>query len=107
MILFNALVPISLYVTMEIVKVFHAYYINNDSKMYHSATNTPALARTSNLGEELGQIEYIFSDKTGTLTQNSMEFLKCSIGGETYGFGTTEIGVAAALNKGIKLEQQE
>lgn len=52
--------------------------------MYHPATDTPALCRTSSLVEELGQIEYIFSDKTGTLTRNEMEFRQCSIGGIPY-----------------------
>ncbi|EGC31992.1 hypothetical protein DICPUDRAFT_49853 [Dictyostelium purpureum] len=85
LILFNNVIPISLYVTMEIVKLIQAYLINNDAEMYHKETDTPALARTSNLNEELGQIEYLFTDKTGTLTQNKMIFKKCSIGGIVYG----------------------
>lgn len=47
--------------------------------MYHEESNTPAMARTSNLNEELGMVKYIFSDKTGTLTRNVMEFKRCSI----------------------------
>ncbi|KAI3901768.1 hypothetical protein MKW98_013883 [Papaver atlanticum] len=78
-------------------------YINKDLRMYHAETNTPALARTSNLNEELGQIEYIFSDKTGTLTRNLMEFFKCSIGGESYGHGVTEIDLGAVQRNGIQL----
>ena len=52
--------------------------------MYYAKTDTPALCRTSSLVEELGQIEYIFSDKTGTLTRNEMEFRCCSIAGVAY-----------------------
>ncbi|XP_050561376.1 probable phospholipid-transporting ATPase IA isoform X4 [Spodoptera frugiperda] len=80
LILYNNLIPISLQVTAEIVRFFQAKFIAMDSEMYHAATDTPAMARTSNLNEELGMVKYIFSDKTGTLTCNIMEFRKCSIG---------------------------
>ncbi|KAK6133704.1 hypothetical protein DH2020_032614 [Rehmannia glutinosa] len=82
-------------------------FINNDLHMYHAESNTPALARTSNLNEELGQVEYIFSDKTGTLTRNLMEFFKCSIGGEIYGTGVSEIELGAAQVTGRKVEVQD
>ena len=54
---------------MEIIRFGHSWWINWDDKMYYAKTDTPARARTTTLNEELGQIEYIFSDKTGTLTQ--------------------------------------
>ncbi|OWR45528.1 hypothetical protein KGM_215959 [Danaus plexippus plexippus] len=79
LILYNNLIPISLQVTAEIVRFFQAKFIAMDSEMYHEETDTPALARTSNLNEELGMVRYVFSDKTGTLTCNVMEFRKCSI----------------------------
>ncbi|XP_074619710.1 phospholipid-transporting ATPase IA-like isoform X2 [Acropora palmata] len=83
-ILYNNLIPISLTVTLEVVKFIQAIFINLDIDMYYDVTDTPAMARTSNLNEELGQVRYIFSDKTGTLTRNVMEFKKCSIGGISY-----------------------
>ena len=83
-VLYSNLVPISLFVTIEIVKYWHAILINSDLDMYYDKTDTPATCRTSSLVEDLGQIEYIFSDKTGTLTCNMMEFKQCSIGGVQY-----------------------
>lgn len=83
-ILYNNLIPISLIVTMEVVKFQQAQLINVDLDMYYAKTDTPALCRTSSLVEELGQIEYVFSDKTGTLTCNEMEFRCCSIAGVAY-----------------------
>ncbi|XP_017865231.1 PREDICTED: probable phospholipid-transporting ATPase IA isoform X5 [Drosophila arizonae] len=83
-ILYNNLIPISLQVTLELVRFLQAIFINYDIEMYHAESNMPASARTSNLNEELGLIKYIFSDKTGTLTRNVMEFKKCSIAKRIY-----------------------
>uniref|UniRef100_A0A3Q2TU48 Phospholipid-transporting ATPase n=1 Tax=Fundulus heteroclitus TaxID=8078 RepID=A0A3Q2TU48_FUNHE len=84
-IILNTVVPISLYVSVEIIRLGNSFYIDWDRKMYHSRSDTPAEARTTTLNEELGQIKYVFSDKTGTLTQNIMIFNKCSINGKSYG----------------------
>lgn len=83
-VLYSNLVPISLFVTIEVVKYWQAHLINSDLDIYYDRTDTPATCRTSSLVEELGQIEYVFSDKTGTLTCNVMEFKQCSIGGIQY-----------------------
>lgn len=53
--------------------------------MYDETTDTPANARTSNLNEELGQVKFLMSDKTGTLTRNVMKFKRCSVAGINYG----------------------
>ncbi|GAA6108526.1 phospholipid-transporting ATPase ID isoform X1 [Tachysurus ichikawai] len=84
-IILNTVVPISLYVSVEVIRLGHSYFINWDRRMFCSLSNTAAEARSTTLNEELGQVEYIFSDKTGTLTQNIMTFNKCSINGITYG----------------------
>lgn len=101
-ILFSNLVPISLFVTVEIIKYYQAYMIGSDLDMYYAETDTPTGVRTSSLVEELGQIDYIFSDKTGTLTQNIMEFKACSIGGRCYTQEIPEDGHAQVVN-GIEI----
>ncbi|KAK6911919.1 P-type ATPase, C-terminal [Dillenia turbinata] len=96
LILYGYLIPISLYVSIEVVKVLQAMFINQDIQMYDEESGTPAQARTSNLNEELGQVDTILSDKTGTLTCNQMDFLKCSIAGTAYGTRSSEVELAAA-----------
>eukprot|EP00817_Percolomonadidae_sp_ATCC50343_P002374 CAMPEP_0117424592 /NCGR_PEP_ID=MMETSP0758-20121206/4978_1 /TAXON_ID=63605 /ORGANISM="Percolomonas cosmopolitus, Strain AE-1 (ATCC 50343)" /LENGTH=788 /DNA_ID=CAMNT_0005208459 /DNA_START=650 /DNA_END=3013 /DNA_ORIENTATION=+ len=86
-ILFNNFIPISLYVSIEFVKLLQAnLFMNNDIGMYFEEKDSPAEVKSSSLNEELGQVEYIFSDKTGTLTQNKMELLKFAIKDKMYGF---------------------
>ncbi|KAK9025171.1 hypothetical protein V6N11_065067 [Hibiscus sabdariffa] len=102
--LYGYLLPISLYVSIEVVKVLQATFINQDIHMYDEETGIPAQARTSNLNEELGQVDTILSDKTGTLTCNQMDFLKCSIAGTAYGSSTNAVELAAAKQMANDLE---
>ncbi|CAO2840230.1 unnamed protein product [Amaranthus hypochondriacus] len=106
LILYGYLIPISLYVSIEFVKFLQAIFIDQDIHMYDEESGTPARARTSNLNEELGQVETILSDKTGTLTCNQMDFLKCSIAGVAYGTRSSEVELAAARQMAQDLENQ-
>jgi magnesium-transporting ATPase (P-type) len=83
-VLYNNFVPISMYVTMEMITYIHIHMVNEDLELYHAESDTPAKARSNNV-TDLGQIEYVFSDKTGTLTQNVMKFKRCSVDGLVYG----------------------
>ncbi|KAI4313998.1 hypothetical protein L6164_026941 [Bauhinia variegata] len=104
--LYGFFIPISLYVSVEIVKVLQSTFINQDIHMYYEEADKPAHARTSNLNEELGQVDTILSDKTGTLTCNSMEFIKCSIAGVAYGRGVTEVEKAMNRRNGSPMSQE-
>lgn len=100
LIAFQNIVPISLYISIEIVKTIQAYFISQDIDMYYEPYDTACVPKTWNISDDLGQIEYIFSDKTGTLTQNVMEFQKCSVNGVVYGEGITEAMRGAAKREG-------
>ena len=81
------MVPISLIMSIQTVKNLQKIFFDSDYEMYHKPTDTPASARSATLHEELGQVEVVFSDKTGTLTCNEMELIKVHVDGVIYGDG--------------------
>ncbi|XP_037918794.1 probable phospholipid-transporting ATPase IF isoform X4 [Hermetia illucens] len=91
LILFNYLIPISLYVTIEMNKFLGAFFLEWDVDLYDEKTDQPCIVNTSDLNEELGQINILFSDKTGTLTKNEMSLQQCSIKGRKYKFNGPSI----------------
>ncbi|KAH8088928.1 phospholipid-transporting ATPase 1 [Cristinia sonorae] len=111
LIAFQNIVPVSLYISIEIVKTIQAFFISQDLDMYYRPFDAACAPKTWNISDDLGQIEYIFSDKTGTLTQNIMEFQKCSVAGISYGEGVTEAQRGAAKRTGkediLEPEEQE
>uniref|UniRef100_A0A8C1WZC0 Phospholipid-transporting ATPase n=1 Tax=Cyprinus carpio TaxID=7962 RepID=A0A8C1WZC0_CYPCA len=84
LVLYNFIIPISLYVTVEMQKFLGSFFIGWDLDLYHEESDQKAQVNTSDLNEELGQVEYVFTDKTGTLTENEMQFRECSINGIKY-----------------------
>ncbi|KAK9363736.1 hypothetical protein V1504DRAFT_466127 [Lipomyces starkeyi] len=103
-ILFQSLVPISLFISIEIIKTIQAFFIWSDVYMYYEAIDYPCTPKSWNISDDLGQIEYIFSDKTGTLTQNVMELKKVTVNGVSYGEAYTEAMAGIQKRQGLNAE---
>jgi magnesium-transporting ATPase (P-type) len=82
--LLSNFIPLSMYVTVELITFMMLWFVQADKDMYDDTTNTRSIAR-STIITDLGRIQYIFSDKTGTLTQNVMRFKRCSVDGMVFG----------------------
>ena len=107
-------VPVSLYVTMRLGRTLQMVMMEHDTEMCHAEVDSstpgsvpvtrryPFRVRSMELNDDLGQITHIFSDKTGTMTLNYMDFRKFAVGGVSYGVGTTTIGVARLQRLGFK-----
>lgn len=89
--LLNSLIPISMIVSLELVKFIQSFFVQFDMKMYSEEQDRPAKVISLSILEELGAVDYIFCDKTGTLTANVMEFKACCIAGSTYSMGINKI----------------
>ena len=103
---YSHLIPLSLNVGIEVLKLSQGALVGRDAKMYDAETEKYALSRSSDLIEELGQVDFVFSDKTGTLTQNKMMYRKCSVNGVIYGEGEGEallLSLAVALEEGLRV----
>ncbi|KAI0835434.1 phospholipid-translocating P-type ATPase [Hypoxylon sp. FL0890] len=103
---FQNFVPISLYISLEVVRTLQAIFIYSDVEMYYDKIDYPCVPKSWNISDDLGQIEYIFSDKTGTLTQNVMEFKKATINGQPYGEAYTEAQAGMQKRLGIDVVKE-
>ena len=107
----SSIIPVSLYVSVRLARTLQSVVMQWDREMFHDEPalfaasgglegEYPFKVRSMDLNDELGQITHIFSDKTGTLTLNYMEFRKLLVRGVAYGLGTTQIGVDRLRREG-------
>ena len=101
--IFAVFIPISLLVTIDMAKFLQMFSIQWDRTMYYEKNDIACQVRAPDLNESLGMVNHVFSDKTGTLTCNIMEFRKCSISGVSYGKGTTQIGLGRMRRENIPI----
>ncbi|CAJ0943282.1 unnamed protein product, partial [Mesorhabditis belari] len=103
----QVMIPISLYVSIEIIKLGQIWLICNDSRLYYEKKDKKMECRALNIPEELGQIQYVMSDKTGTLTENQMIFRRCSVAGKDFGGMSvvSEESSAKPLKEGISRDR--
>lgn len=66
------MIPISLYVSIEIIKLGQIYLTSQDVNLYYESADKRIQCRALNIPEELGQVQFVMSDKTGTLTENQV-----------------------------------
>ena len=92
-------VPISLLTTFPFSKLCYGYFISKDIEMINKKNMIGARVHSSNLNEELGQVNYIFTDKTGTLTQNKMKFKAFTVGTTSYGDENLDSNIDILFNK--------
>ncbi|XP_052156599.1 phospholipid-transporting ATPase 1-like [Oryza glaberrima] len=97
-IVYQVIIPISLYISMELVRLGQAYFMGADRDLYDESSRSKFQCRALNINEDLGQIKYVFSDKTGTLTENKMEFQCASIRGVDYCSGKDSCGYSVVVD---------
>lgn len=100
LILFSTFIPVSLFVTLEFVRLFQAIFMQADIQM--KTNGKGAAARATNLNEMLGTVNHILSDKTGTLTENIMRYVACSAGGVLYNTRTSKRPMEKAVSAGAQ-----
>lgn len=94
----QSVIPLPLFVSQELVKILQIMMMENDLEMYHEPSNRKLACRAWNLSEDLGRIEYVFTDKTGTLTENVMTFRRCVVNGSDYTFNDPRLNAGQTVS---------
>ncbi|KAK8964577.1 Phospholipid-transporting ATPase 1 [Platanthera guangdongensis] len=105
-ILFQVMIPIALYISMELVRLGQAFFMIQDKNMFDKERGKRFQCRALNINEDLGQIKYVFSDKTGTLTENKMEFRCASVTGTDYGRDAAAASSAGEEGVSVVVDEQ-